>query len=168
MNHESTSVIARRIAAIPARTSTETWQAIADLLGSSGSTAHRELTAITSVGAILISEEYTSQAPIVVMPVTGPRIRIHTVHGMDAIEAIGEETPLYGGGLTESGWSMSLPCGTDDLDQMAAELATFPAITVRDLREGLSVQESVSANAADVVSATGAAPLIDLNEMGRA
>lgn len=168
MNHESTSVIARRIAAIPARTSTETWQAIIDLLGSPGSAAHCELTTITSLGAILIAEEYTSQAPIVVMPAAGPRIRIHTVHGMDAIEAIGEETPLYGGGLTQPGWSMSLPCGTDDLDDMAAELAASPAITVRDLREGFSVQESAATDAADVVSAAGAAPLIDLNEMRRA
>jgi hypothetical protein len=165
VNHEAASVIARRVAAIPVRTSAETWQAIIDLLAPTGSAAHRELTAITSVAAILIAEEYTSQAPIVIMPAAGARIRVHTVHGMDAIEAIGEETPLYGGGLTQPGWRMSLPCGADDLDDITAELAAIPAITVRDLNEGLNVQ---AAAAAGVAADTAPTPFIDLTEMGRA
>lgn len=170
MNSEALSVIARRIAAIPARTSTETWQAIVELLAPPGSAAHRDLTAITGVAAILISEEYTRQAPIVVMPASGPRIRVHTIHGMDAIEAISEETPLYGGGLTEPGWQVSLPCGTSDLDEMTAALAATPAITVRDASEGLTASTAVGAgSAAEAVPAMPAAvPVIDLDEMRRA
>lgn len=169
MNHEAASVIARRIAAIPARTSVETWQTIVDLLAPPGSGAHRELTTITSVAAILIAEEYTRRAPIVIMPAAGARIRVHTVHGVEAIEAIGEETPLYGGGLTQPGWRMSLPCGADDLDDITAELAAMPAITVRDLSEGLSVQAAGAADvAANAAPATGTMPFVDLTEMRRA
>jgi hypothetical protein len=169
MNQEAASVIARRIASIPARTSTETWQAIVGLLAPSGSAAHRDLTSITSIAAVLISEEYTREAPIVVMPASGPRIRIHTIYGMDAIEAIHEETPLYGSELTESGWQMSLPCGADDLDEMTAALAGTPAITVRDMCEGLAAQPTTAADAAamSLPAARAGIPVIDLKELRR-
>jgi hypothetical protein len=164
MISESASAISRRIAAVPARTSTETWQAIVDLLAEAGSEAHQELTAITSIAAILISEEYTRDAPIVVKPMSGARIRVRTVHGVDAIEAINDETPLYAGGLSEPGWSLSLPCGSDDLDEITAALSGMAAITVRDTSEGISASAADRTN----VGARAAVPVIDLNEMGRA
>jgi len=160
---ESASAISRRIAAIPARTSTETWQAIVDLLAEAGSEAHQELIAVTSIAAILISEEYTRDTPIVVKPISGARIRVRTVHGMDAIEAINDETPLYTGGLSEPGWSVSLPCGADDLDEMTAALSGVDAITVRDTSEGLSASSASGTNS----GAISAVPVINLNEMGR-
>jgi hypothetical protein len=163
---ESASTIARQIAAVPARTSSETWQAIADLLARPGSVEHQDLTAITGVAAILISEEYTRDAPIIVIPASGSRIRLRTVHGMDAIEAISNERPLYGGGLTEPGWRMSLPCGTDDVEEMAVALAATPAITVRDISEGLNIEvDAASGHSADAVPAV---PVINLDEMRRA
>jgi hypothetical protein len=78
--NESASTIARRIASVPARTSTETWQAIIELLAEAGSAAHRELTDVTSIAGILISEEYTRESPIVIKPETGSRIRVYTIH----------------------------------------------------------------------------------------
>lgn len=163
MISESASVISRRIAAVPARTSTETWQAIVELLAEAGSQAHQDLTAITSIAAILISEEYTRDAPIVVKPASGARIRVRTVHGMDAIEAINDETPLYAGGLSEPGWSVSLPCGSADLEEITAALSGVAAITVRDTSEGISALADDRTN-----GRTGAAvPVIDLSEMRR-
>jgi hypothetical protein len=166
VNNEAASVVARRIAAVPVRTSSETWHAIVDLLCAPGSAAHRDLTAITSVAAILISEEYTREAPIVVMPASGPRVRVQTVHGTEAIEHIGEETPLYGEWLTEAGWSMSLPCGAADLEEITAAVIGIPAVTVRDMSEGITVQVQ-SAAGPGLTAVPSASPVIDLKEMGR-
>jgi hypothetical protein len=166
VNLEAASVVARRIAAVPARTSSETWLAIVDLLSPAGSPAYRDLTAITSIAAILISEEYTREAPVVVMPARGPRIRIQTVHGMEAIEHIGEETPLHGERLTEAGWSMSLPCGAADLEEITAALADSPAVTVRDISDGITVQARAAAEPGITAGLT-ASPVIDLKEMRR-
>jgi hypothetical protein len=166
--NESASTIARRIASVPARTSTETWQAIIELLAEAGSAAHRELTDVTSIAGILISEEYTRESPIVIKPVSGSRIRVYTIHGMAAIEAINDETPLYGGRLNEPGWSVSLPCGPDDLDEAAAALADTAAITVRDTSKGLTAEGLTASSSADVTTgATSATPAINLNELRR-
>ncbi len=161
MSTEAVSVVARRISAVPARTSSEAWHAIVELVSEPGSAARADLTSITSIAAILISEEYTREAPIVVMPATGPRIRIHTVHGMDSIDHLSEETPLYGARLAEPGWQVSLPCGTADLTAITADLAGIPAVTVRDTGEGFAAQPQ------PVVPAVAGSPVIDLAEMRR-
>ncbi|TMQ90356.1 hypothetical protein ETD83_35800 [Actinomadura soli] len=165
MSHESATTIARQIAAVPARTSSETWGAIVDLVTEPGSTAHQDLTAITSIAAIVISEEYTREAPIIIMPASGPRIRVRTVHGTDAIEAINEETPLYSGRLTGPGWTVSLPCGPDDLDDLATALAGTPAVVVRDTGEGLNADAPAAAHS--TAGGSSATPIIDLSELRR-
>ena len=66
------TVVARRIASVPQRTSSATWQAIIDLLAPDAGAARSTLTAITGPAAIAIAEEYTSSAPLVVVPASGP------------------------------------------------------------------------------------------------
>lgn len=155
------SVVARRVAAIPARKSVETWRAIVGLLAEHGSAAHAELEAVTNVGAMLIAEEHTSTAPIVVTTAAGPRVRIYTVHGTDAADALEDELPLAIWPLTEPGWAVSLPCAVEDLDDVAAALTSHAQITVRDAADGAAVQ-------ADGGQARGAAPLyVDIEEMER-
>lgn len=161
MNTEAVSVIARRVSAVPARTSSETWHAIVELVSEPGSAARADLTSITSIAAIVISEEYTRDAPIVIMPASGPRIRVHTVHGMDAIDHLPEETPLYGARLAGPGLQVSLPCGAADLEAITADLAGMPAVTVRDADEGFAAQSQPTA------PAVSGSPVIDLAEMGR-
>ena len=84
------SVVSRKVAAIPVRTSVETWNTVAALLAAPNDAARATLEAITSVAAMLIGEEYTRDAPIVVTPASGPRVRVYTVHGAAAIDADGE------------------------------------------------------------------------------
>jgi hypothetical protein len=67
------------------------------------------LEAITNIAALLIADEYTRDAPIVVMPAAGPRIRVYTVHGAAAIDDEGDETPPATWPLIEPGWRLSLP-----------------------------------------------------------
>lgn len=136
------SVVARRIAAIPARTSVETWNAVVDLLAEHGSSGRGQLAAVTNIGAMLIAEEYTSQAPIVVTTPEGPRVRIYTVHSLDAVDALADELPLATWPLSESGWAVSLPCGVADLDDVVEALTGHPQITARDVADGSAVQVS--------------------------
>ena len=91
---------------------------------------------------MLIAEEYTSEAPIVVMPAAGDRVRIYTVHGAAAIE--GEEpAALATWPLAESGWRISLPCGAVDLDDVRTALELHPHFEVRDATEGVTTASVV-------------------------
>jgi hypothetical protein len=143
------SVVSRAVAAIPVRTSVGTWEAITDLLAPAGSVGRSRLEGVTNIAAVLISAEYTQQAPIVVMPSTGPRVRIRTVHGLDAAEAHAEEIPLTIRPCAEPGWTLSLPCGVDDIEEIRAALRSHPGIEVRDITEGITVDEPAPSSATE-------------------
>lgn len=140
------NAVARTVAAVPVRTSVQTWEAIAGLLAPAGSPERDRLDAVTNIAAILITAEYTRQAPIVIMPASGRRVRIRTAHGMDAIDALDGEIPLAASPCAEPGWTMSLPCGIDDIDEIRDALSGHPGIDVRDLTDGITVEETVSAS----------------------
>jgi len=154
------SVVSRTVAAIPVRTSVATWNAVTDLLAPAGSAGRDRLEAVTNIAAILITAEYTRQAPIVVIPASGPRIRIRTAHGPDAPEALAVEVPLAVRPSAETGWTMSLPCGIDDIDEIRTALAGHPGIEARDVTDGITVDEPVESAAAGGWS-------IDYEEMER-
>jgi len=139
------STVARTVAAIPVRTSVKTWEAITGLLAPAGSAGRARLDAVTNIAAILITAEYTRQAPIVVIPASGSRVRVRTVHGTDAIEALDEEIPLAAWPCAEPGWIMSLPCGIDDIDEIRGALRSHLGIEVRDLTDGIAVEETTPA-----------------------
>lgn len=155
------TVAARRVAAIPVRTSTQTWHAVVELLARVNSPAASELLAITNVAAILISEEYTAQAPIVVSGGDGPRVRIYTVHGTDAIHALDDELPLASFPTDGTSWSVSLPCGVDDFDDLRDALgATKGRIDFRDVTQGITLPDAAP-------TATRGRLQIDLGELNR-
>lgn len=143
------SVVSRTVAAIPVRTSVGTWEAITDLLTPAGSMGRSRLEGVTNIAAVLISAEYTQQAPIVVMPSSGPRVRIRTVHGLDAAEAISEEVPLTVSPCAEPGWTLSLPCGVDDIEEIRAALRSHPGIEIRDVTEGITVDDPALSSTAE-------------------
>ena len=139
------SVMVRSIASVPVRTSTETWRAIVDLLAPTASPGRDRLLAVTNVAAILIAEEYTQQAPIVVTPAAGARVRVRTVHGTDAVDAQEDEIPLAVSPCAGTAWTMSLPCGIDDIDEIRGALRSHLGIEVRDLTDGIAVEETTPA-----------------------
>jgi hypothetical protein len=119
------------------RTSVATWNTIIDLLTAPDASARAELAGVTSTVAMLIAEEYTREAPIVVMPATGDRVRVYTLHGTAAVE--GEDpAPLATWPLAEPGWRISLPCGAVDLDEVRTALQPYPRFEVRDVTEGIT------------------------------
>lgn len=157
------SVISRRVRSVPVRTSADTWTTIVDLLAAPGHSARGELTAIGNTAAMLIAEEYTRDAPIVVKPATGERIRIYTVHGSTAIEAETDEGPLATWPLATAGWTVSLPCGVDDIDDVRAALTPYHFVEVRDVTDGITAASS----AARAVGRPNDAIVIDVEEMER-
>ncbi len=145
------SVIARRVASVPHRTSSQTWQAIVDLLAPGTGAARAALLSVTGPAALIIAEEYTSNAPIVVLPAAGPRIRIRTVHGRDVVDASEDEAPLMSRPLDQPGWHLSLPCAEDDLDELRTALAGHAQISVRALDDGVPDEPKAHAGAARIV-----------------
>ncbi|MER6167102.1 hypothetical protein [Streptomyces violaceorubidus] len=145
------SVIARRIASVPYRTSSQTWQAVVDLLAPEPSPARTALLSAVGPSAVIIAEGYTNSVPIVVLPATGPRIRIRTVHGSDAFDAAEDETPLMSRPLDQPGWTLSLPCAADDFDELQAALAEHPQITVRALEDDVDDAASAQAHGVQIV-----------------
>ena len=154
------SVVSRTVAAIPARTSVGTWNAVTDLLAPPGSAGRPRLEAVTNIAAVLITAEYTRQAPIVVIPASGPRIRIRTAHGPDAADAQAMEIPLVASPCADPGWTMSLPCGVDDIKEIRAALGRHPGIEVRDVTDGITIDDPGAETA-------GGAWSIDYDELER-
>jgi len=153
-------VVSRTVAAIPVRTSVATWKAVTDLLAPAGSGGRGRLEAVTNIAAVLIAAEYSRQAPIIVIPASGPRIRIRTAHGIDAAEARAGEILLAVSPCAAPGWTMSLPCGIDDIDEIRAALRCHPGIEARDVTDGITVDEPAEGAAAGGWS-------IDYQEMER-
>jgi hypothetical protein len=163
------SVIVRRIAASPRRTSTATWDRISELLSSESGSERPVLTRVRNLVSVLIAEEYTADAPIVVIPATGERIRLYTLHGSAAIEDEESDAPLPIFPLEEPGWSVSLPCTPDELPTFEAQFEAHPGFTVRDAttaRLGPEEDRYDQRSAAERVA--GSRPItVDFNQVGR-
>lgn len=123
---------ARRVASVPRRMPAETWRRICDLVCQADDPARAELDSVLGVAALLISEEYTADQPIV-FGGAGPQVRFYTVHNDEALEAdLDDELPLAVA-VTDGDWRVSLPARAPDLEWAERELAARSSrITVRD------------------------------------
>jgi hypothetical protein len=127
------------------RTAVETWNRIIALLTAPNQAARSALEMITNVVAMLVAEEYTRNTPIVVLPATGPRIRIYTVHGPAAVGTDDDAASLATWPLVDSGWRLSFPCGIDDIDEVRAALRRHTFVEVRDATERFAVDSEAAA-----------------------
>lgn len=131
------SVVARRFASIPARSASETWDAIAAILAPDHqSEAGAELKSVSGIANSIISRETCQSAPIVVFGGPGPRVRVYCIHGDDAIAGEGVNESSLATTPTQESWKMSLPCPKDDLDWISEELKKKSSrISARDMSE---------------------------------
>jgi len=127
------TVIARRVAAIPVRLATATWQTIVDLVAADNAAAKAELLSIEGIAASLITAEALRDSPAIFTG-NGPRVRIYCVYGEKAIEEVDiDEKRLADSPATGDTWAVSLPCPLDDLVWVQAALKRSSArITARD------------------------------------
>ncbi len=124
------TTIARRIAATPVRTSSDTWDAIIDLLGVAGCDIATGLNQAADVASMLIAEEHTAASPIVLSG-CGPQVRVYTIHGTDAIDGsqINEQTLTI---IGTDDWHLTLPASGLDYALASASLNTVANIDVYD------------------------------------
>ena len=127
------TIVARRLASVPRRTSVETWRRLVDLISVEGSPARAELLKITSVASMLIAEEYTRTAPVTILG-GGPLVRIYTIHGEDAIDHdLGDEADLAFNPTSGNSWLLSVPAGGTDIAIARAAVAAAPHVEIRDV-----------------------------------
>lgn len=112
------TVVARRFTASPARTSTETWDAITSLVEAHDSKAAKEFRGLRNLAASLINSEASAKEPIVISG-AGPRVKIYCLFGDDAIDAEDScEDALVQNPFSSSDWHVYLPCPDDEMKWM--------------------------------------------------
>jgi hypothetical protein len=109
------SVYARKFAATPIRTASETWAAISELISKENSAARTELVSVTGIASCLIADETPKDNPIIVFG-NGPRLRIYCLYGEDAVVGDDKDESDLSWNPTEGDWKMRLPCGSEDLE----------------------------------------------------
>lgn len=132
------TVIARRFASTPARTATETWSGIVELISKGGSQGRNDLIAVSGIAACVIAGEIPSDVPIVLTG-SGPRLRIYCAYGGDAV--LGEECDESSltWNPTDGAWKMYLPCEKEDLDWIVRTLRSQSArVFAYDIKEGIA------------------------------
>lgn len=114
--------VRRAFVATPARSASETWNAIVDVVTPEGVAGRSELVAVTGVAASLIAAEAWGKTAAVVFGV-GPQLRIYCLYGEDAI--VGDEANEDGlsWSPTDGDWSMELPSPAEDLEWVQSALA---------------------------------------------
>lgn len=136
------SRVARRIRAIPVRTATDTWEFIVDLIASNDRALRSELALAGNAAAMLIAEEHTAGAPILLSG-CGPQVRIYTLHGDNALDpAVANELPLTL--AASSAWQLALPTNEPDLELALTAIRDLEHVTVYDSAGGEAVVEPSS------------------------
>ena len=137
------SVVVRRIASRPARTSVDTWEVISKIVCANDNDAIAQFKRVNGVAASIISDEYPLSNPIVVVG-AGARLRIYCLYDEDAITGEDVNEDPLGWQITAEHWFVHFPCSSEDFTWVSANLkklsATFSAY---DIKKGLQV-ESVS------------------------
>ena len=136
------TVVARRIAATPARSASEAWHVIVNLIAPAEGSARNELQTIGGIVSCVIAEE-AMKADACVVYGSGPRLRVYCLHNEDAItgEDTNEATLTFC--PTEGNWQMSLPCPADDLawvQQFLKERSTH--VVAREVCTSVDDEES--------------------------
>jgi hypothetical protein len=147
------TTVARRFASTPERTASETWAAIVDLLAPAAGAARDELVRASGLISMLIADEVTKDRPLVVS-LTGPQVRIYTVHGDDAIDGSGVTEAPLATNVTTGAWTLSVPLPDEDAEWVNGQLSQLPHIGV-----SAPVPEAKAAAVVPLV------PVIDLTEL---
>ena len=117
------TVIVRRVAAMPVRTASATWKQISEILAPDESSAERaELNKVSGVAAASIASEAPANDPIVVRG-GGARVRIYCLYNDEAISGEGQNEKQLQSTALKDDWLMSIPFEERDLAWARAELS---------------------------------------------
>lgn len=136
------TVIVRKIAGSPIRTSSEVWENICELVAPDAASAARAILAkATGVACSSIASEVIKDKPIVLFG-SGPRIRIYGLFDEDAVSGEDINEAALPEVATEDDWRMSIPCLDEDFDWCKRETKVCaPHISVRRLDDDVPDEE---------------------------
>lgn len=136
------STVRRDFRASPHRTGSETWEAIAQLLATSQSSAARkELNSVAGIVGQIISSESVKAHPIVSSG-SGPRVRIYCLYDEDAQDEDNANEAALSFDATGNDWKVSIPVEEEDLSWSKAALKDLSnRITVREKSEDVGGDE---------------------------
>ena len=142
------AVIARRIASTPARTATDTWSKIVEILAPDPrSDARKELALAAGVACASISSEATKAAPIIVWG-NGPKVRVYCIFGDDAITGDDVNEDFLPQSATEGDWKISIPCPPEDVRWSNSKLAAVSGrMSARSVDDEVEAESSKSSSA---------------------
>jgi hypothetical protein len=125
--------VRRDISSIPARSASETWQCIVDLVTGSGSKDTDQLKRAAGVMGSIITDEHPAQRAIMLEGV-GAQLRIYLRYGMKALEE-GSNVDSLTWNPTNGDWTMHVPCDDENIGWVKQSLAACPRIKVFDVAE---------------------------------
>jgi len=133
------TVIARRVAATPARDASQTWDKIVALLAPDPkSEARKELAKAAGIACSSIASEATKDAAIVVWG-GGARVRVYCLFDEDAITGDDKNEDALPSNPTQGDWKISIPCLTEDVGWSQRKLsATCTRVFARSVDEDVS------------------------------
>lgn len=102
---------------------------------------------------MLIADEVTSKAPIVLIPNAGARVRVYTLHGDAAVDSDSSEQPLAACPTSGDDWVISVPSSTEEIEWVRTSLVSLPHFVVRDLSDGIEASAEPTAKHEMVVDA---------------
>ena len=146
------TTVRRTFASTPRRDAEETWSAIVDLLTrGAASPARVELLAVAGVAASVIADQAPREAPIVVS-CKGPQTRVYCVYDDDALDGSEAREDALGYDPLSGDWTVSLPCGSDDLHWVRRALArNGTRVTARDAADGAAATRAEASDDAPMV-----------------
>lgn len=124
----------RDIAAVPARSGSETWEAVIDLITQSDSIDTAQLTAATTVMASLLAEEHYADHPLTLKG-DGHRLVLYFAYGADAV-SLGLDVAALDWNPTAKDWTLYVPCDPVDIDWVTETLKKrAPRLVVHDFND---------------------------------
>jgi hypothetical protein len=114
------SIVARRFAATPVRTASDTWTAITNVIAKDSPDAKQQLDKINGVMASIISDETPAKNSITLIG-SGPRLRVYCLYGEDAAGDGANESSLTWNPF-EGQWNIYIPVEEADFNWVTKTL----------------------------------------------
>lgn len=128
------TVLTRRVAARPARTASEVWGLITELLFASCEEGRRACGVASGLAASVVAEEIPARSPFVLTG-AGPRVRIYTLYDEEALDEP-DEAPVQLD-LEGHDWLLWLPCAKEDIGWAEPSIKASPRLRLYDAAQGI-------------------------------
>jgi hypothetical protein len=128
-------VIARTFAASPARSSSQTWEAISKMVEAKDTAAAGEFRAVKNVAASILNSEAPKDQPIVVSG-AGALLKIYCLYGDDALDGDDTNESALSWNPFSAEWKVVIPCQDHEIQWMEKVLSGSKYFSVYNVKDG--------------------------------